>query len=79
MRGVHEDGLIQRKRNIVVDNCAVDAAIVVCDTRLRETRDKFLDITNSLSSAGWLAGSRPIPKLQVLNEIGHHRHARVVD
>jgi hypothetical protein len=63
MRSVHEDGLIQRECNIAVDNCTVDAAIVVRNTRLRETRDELLDITNSLGSAGWLARSITIPEL----------------
>jgi hypothetical protein len=79
MRSINVNRLIQRECNIAADNCAVDSAVKVRNTRLRETRDKLLDITNSLGSASWLARSTTIPELQVLNNgMSCYRRASVL-
>jgi hypothetical protein len=47
MGSINEYGLIQRECDIAADNGAVDTAVEVCNTLLRETRDELLGITNS--------------------------------
>lgn len=62
MRGINIDRLVQRKRDIVAIKRAVQACRKFCERRLREARDKFLNIADALRSGGRVAGAVAIPE-----------------
>lgn len=88
MRSLYVDGLIQRERYFVADNSAIHCAIKVCDAGLRETRNKFLDVSNPLSGTGRLTRAECVPVFQILggivnsitgtSELGNYRNSRTM-